>query len=304
MTERALLFGAARSLVGIMSCPPAAALDPARPALIILNAGIVHRVGPNRLHVTVARRLAESGFVTVRFDFSGIGESLPRPDSLPFLQSTVLEIREVMDTVTELTGVARFCLMGLSSGALASVAMALADPRVAGAVIVNPHGFADSAEWSAHVAKLSEGRIYGRNLLRLESWRRLLTGRTDYRRLAETLWYKLARRREGARGVSSIVDAVRPGLTAFLKLDIPILLLFSDKDRAIVNFEEILGRGWRQKLPRNVETVVIADANHTFAVPVHLQRAVASIDRWIAGRWPARQGEPGSGPAPQPVRAS
>lgn len=291
VNERALLFGKSHSVVGVMTCPPNEAPDGGRPALIILNAGLVHRVGPNRLHVTVARRMAEQGFVAVRFDFSGIGESLPRPDSMPYAQSAVLEVREVMDAVTELTGIRRFCLMGLSSGALVSLGTALTDQRVVGAAIVNPHGFADSAEWDAHVANLSEGGIYGRNVLRLESWRRLLTGKTNYRRLGETLWYKVAHRRKAARKVSSIVDGIKPTLTAFLGLNIRILLLFSGKDRSIVNFEEILGHGWRQELGRNVEMVMIPDANHTFAGPVYLQQAVASIDRWMAASWPGGQGD-------------
>jgi len=284
--ECALLFGKSRSLVGIMTCPTGEVPDSDRPALIMLNAGLVHRVGPNRLHVTMARRMAERGFVAVRFDFSGIGESLPRFDGVPYPQSAVLEVQEVMDAVSEITGARRFCLMGLSSGALVSLETALADPRVAGTVIVNPHGFWDSPEWGAHVENLSVGRIYRRNAWRLESWRRLITGKTNYRRLAETLWYRVARRGNAARQVSTVVDGIKQRLSAFLRLNIPILLLFSDKDRGIDNFDEILGRGWSEQLGRNVSLVVIPDANHTLAVPIHLHQAVASIDEWMTIRWP------------------
>ncbi|RPJ44332.1 MAG: alpha/beta fold hydrolase [Betaproteobacteria bacterium] len=286
INERPLVLGAARSLVGIMTTPAGFAGDASRPALIILNAGLVHRVGPNRLHVNIARRMAERGFLSVRFDFSGIGESLPRSDNLPYTQSTVLEVREVMDAVTALTGIRSFCLLGLSSGALVSLETALTDPRVVGAAILNPHGFADSAEWGAHVENLSESHIYARNLLTPHSWGRLLTGKTNYRRLAETLWYRVARRNTKVANISSVVHEMRPKLTAFLGLNIRILLLFSEKDRSIVNFDEILGERWQRNLCGNVETVTIPEANHTFAGPVHLEQAVGAIDGWMTKGWP------------------
>jgi len=283
--ERALLLGKSNSLAGIIAAPAQESVDTALPALIILNAGLVHRVGPNRLHVKVARRLAERGFVSVRFDLSGIGESLPRPDHLPYTQSAVLEVKEVMDAVTDLTGIRSFCLMGLSSGALVSLDTALTDDRVIGAAIVNPHGFADSAVWGAHVENLSESQIYRRNLLDLHSWARLLTGKTNYRRLAETVWYRISQRNTKSDDISLVVNGMRPRLEAFLGLGINILLLFSEKDRSIVNFDEILGNQWRQQLRQSVEMVILPEANHTFAGPVQLERAVASIDHWMTSSW-------------------
>jgi pimeloyl-ACP methyl ester carboxylesterase len=286
ISERALALGNARALAGIVTTPARGSGDPARPALVILNAGLVHRVGPNRLHVRLARRMAERGFVAVRFDFSGIGESPPRADSLPFAQSSVMEVMEVMDAVTELTGIQRFCLLGLSSGALVSLVTALNNSRVVGTVIVNPHGFDDSGGWQAHVERLSEGNIYARNLLSPHSWQRLLTGRTDYRRLARSLC-------KAEKKVSTVVHAMRPALTAFLALGIRILLLFSEKDRSIVNFDEILGERWQERLSRNVTLAVIREANHTFAGPAHLGEAVAAVERWMEAGWAgAVQGAP------------
>jgi len=286
MKERAFAFGKSRSLVGIVTLPEDEARNPRTPVLILLNAGLVHRVGPNRLHVTMARTMAKRGFVSVRFDLSGIGDSLPRLDSVPFPRSAVLDVQEVMDDISTLTGTQRFCLMGLSSGALVSLATALADQRVAGAVIVNPHGFWSSAEMGAHVENLSVARIYRGNLRRVESWRRLFTGKTNYRRLVETLWYRIAGRHRAAHETSLTVNGIDQQLTAFLRLEIPILLMFSDKDRGLDNFDHILGRDWRRGLGKNIHLAVIQDANHTLAVPSHLRQAVASVDRWMTDRWP------------------
>src|SRR5215475_3162536 len=74
-------------LVGILSHPAANPLtstgSPA-PGVIILNAGVLHRVGPHRLHVLLARRLAASGFTGLRLDLGGIGDSIASSDAASF----------------------------------------------------------------------------------------------------------------------------------------------------------------------------------------------------------------------------
>ena len=72
MKERVYRFGPQRSLVGIYTEPSPEEMIPDAPLAVILNAGIVHHIGPFRLHVDLARRLAESGFRTLRLDLSGL----------------------------------------------------------------------------------------------------------------------------------------------------------------------------------------------------------------------------------------
>ncbi|MGE5096799.1 MAG: alpha/beta fold hydrolase [Betaproteobacteria bacterium] len=286
MNERTMVLGTSRSLVGVATLPPGDAVDPDRPALIVLNAGHVHRVGPHRLHVRLNRRIAQRGFMAMRFDFSGIGDSPPRPDSLPFEQSAPLEVREVMDDLERATGVRRFCIAGLSSGALLSLASAVADRRVVGACMMNPHGFAQDAQWTEHVERLSESRIYARNVFQLDSWRKLLTGKTNYRRLARALWYKAGEGRHRAK-VAGVVEQARPVLADLLKLEANVLVLFSEKDRSLENFDEILGPGWRERVGANVEVAILRGANHTFARPMDLEAAVDAVEGWMLRCWPA-----------------
>lgn len=97
MKEKALLFGKTRSLVGVLTDPEHAESAAKRPGVIILNSGLLPKIGPNRLHVKIARRLAAAGFVAMRFDFSGIGDSLPRKDGMSFARSAIVETQEAMD---------------------------------------------------------------------------------------------------------------------------------------------------------------------------------------------------------------
>ena len=77
MSERPVMIGADRNLMGIV-CEPDGPWPASRPAMIMLNAGLIHRVGPNRLHVRLARELAARGFLSLRLDLSGRGDSDPR----------------------------------------------------------------------------------------------------------------------------------------------------------------------------------------------------------------------------------
>ena len=103
--EKVVRFGKSSPLVGIASEPPASRVAPEKPAVLLLNSGILHRVGACRFHVSLARRLAEQGTHALRFDFSGIGDSEVRRDDLSFERSAILEVREGMDHLAASKGV-------------------------------------------------------------------------------------------------------------------------------------------------------------------------------------------------------
>jgi pimeloyl-ACP methyl ester carboxylesterase len=160
--ERAVRFGTSASLVGILTEAAAGVADGERPAAIFLNSGILHRVGSCRLHVRLARELSAAGFHTLRFDYSGIGDSEPRRDSLPFEESAVIETREAMDYLSKAKGAKRYLLIGLCSGADMAHETAVADERVAGMVLLDA--------W-AYKTLAYQIRRFGPKLLDLGAWR-------------------------------------------------------------------------------------------------------------------------------------
>lgn len=131
MRERALTFGPA-SLVGILTQPDPDKAIPDAPAMIILNSGILHRTGASRIYVQIARALAEVGFTTFRFDFSGVGDSEVRKDSIPILERFTQETVEAMDYVASVSGAEQFIVGGLCSGGDGAYWAGLKDERVAG----------------------------------------------------------------------------------------------------------------------------------------------------------------------------
>ena len=135
MRERVVMVGDNLPLVGIFAEPNSDQVSDKRTAIILLNSGVIHRVGSCRLSVTLARaRTEQAGVATFRFDFSGIGDSEARRGSLTANQAAVEEVQEVMDYLGEWKQFDRFILYGLCSGAFAAYRTALADPRVVGTV--------------------------------------------------------------------------------------------------------------------------------------------------------------------------
>ena len=97
--ELAVQFGRSGSLVGILSRPPSE-LPIRRPAVVILNTGIAHRTGHHRMYVKMARDLAALGYLAFRFDFSGIGDSASRGDSLSPIEAHQADVSEALDWLT------------------------------------------------------------------------------------------------------------------------------------------------------------------------------------------------------------
>src|SRR5690554_5437998 len=100
MREKALKLGKTASLAGVLT-EPRAGSGGDRPGVLFLNSGILHHAGASRLYVKLARRLSAEGFTSLRFDFSGVGDSEARKDTLPFARAAVVEGREAMDFLQE-----------------------------------------------------------------------------------------------------------------------------------------------------------------------------------------------------------
>jgi Alpha/beta hydrolase family len=140
MIEHSITFGASGGLVGTLCLPATGRISPL--GQILFNAGILHRVGPHRLNVKLARRLAARGVASLRFDLSGLGDSARPGAENSFEKQAVIDIQAAMDELTRASGASRFALLGFCSGALHSCAVAAVDARVAGIVLYDGQAFA------------------------------------------------------------------------------------------------------------------------------------------------------------------
>jgi pimeloyl-ACP methyl ester carboxylesterase len=165
--ERVVLLGPRKSMVGILAETESAPTTATKPVIVILNAGIIHRAGPSRLYVELARHLATLGHPVLRFDLSGIGDSERRPEPLSPMDAALTDIRETLDTLDSSNQRRPAILLGICSGADQAVVYAGSDPRVVGVVLIDPH-IPRSRRYYL--------RYYGLRVLRLRSWKNVFLG--------------------------------------------------------------------------------------------------------------------------------
>ena len=141
MIEKAYRFGRDGGLAGVVAEPAGTTESRDKPAVLLLNSGLLHRVGPYRLHVSLARRLASIGYSVLRFDLSGIGDSAAHKDSRSDHERALGDVQDAMDFMSSARGARRFVMMGLCSGAENSHRVAVADSRVCGAVFLDGYAY-------------------------------------------------------------------------------------------------------------------------------------------------------------------
>lgn len=170
--ERAIVFGPDRGLVGVVTHPTAGATDAAgrapRRAVVMANIGVMHHVGPFRLYVELARGAAALGWHALRFDLSGLGDSAPRSGARTSAAQAQADVLAALDWLEQTLGVREVVLVGLCSGVDSTHPVAVADPRVVGAVFVDGYTY---PTWGYHL------RRHTLRYLQLERWRRAVRRR-------------------------------------------------------------------------------------------------------------------------------
>jgi predicted ATP-grasp superfamily ATP-dependent carboligase/alpha/beta superfamily hydrolase len=247
---------------------------------VLLNAGMIHRSGPNRMWVDIARAWAARGVPTLRLDFLGIGDS--DDDGRRHDQTAELYGDEIAAQLTlaidslQARGLGPgFVLAGLCSGGYWAFRGALTDTRVLAAFMLNPRALV----WDP---SLDLRRDLRRALSRPSRWPRLL-------RSERGLEHARARVREAPRAIGNILGRglTRRGarLTGGDELDRSfdrlgnsakhILLAFSGEEPL---HEELLRQGRMERLERwpNVELSGLPGRDHTLR-PIEAQATARAL---------------------------
>jgi pimeloyl-ACP methyl ester carboxylesterase len=281
MKERAYLLGPNESLLGVVS-EPEPPPPPDRPTFVLLNAGIVHRVGPHRKTVKLARALCAAGFRVARFDLSGIGDSAVRRDALGFQEGALADIAEVFDELEKRYGAKRFALMGLCSGADNSFNMAVRDERVVGAILLDGIAYRTPRYYVHH---------YGERARRVRSWVTLTKKVTKHVR-------KRLRRVLASDNYVADENAPREPVPDYVRE-------FEPRDVVCEKFQRLVDRGVRMywvytsgaglyynygrqfhdmfksvDFKGRVDHQYFGESNHTFTELRNQQQLVEAVTRW------------------------
>lgn len=271
MKEEAVLFGGEGNLAGVLTIPEA----PNGTALILLSAGLIAKSGMGRMHVQMARRAAEAGVTSLRFDFSGVGDSPPRSDHLGVLDIAAQEPSDAMDLL-EARGCTRFVLAGLCSGAVAALLAAERDHRVGGVLAMNPPPLTNDQSFDR---KGLRQRYLGRSLFSIRAWKNLLSGKVRYDRLLKAAGLSLAGE-EAAPG--EVIDA-RGVVEGLAVRRVPMAFLLSEYDKAAVHTRMVI-----DALPGDavagspLEVTTIAGAAHGLLLQSEKDKLFAITERLVA----------------------
>ncbi len=248
---------------------------------LLLNAGALSHIGPNRIWVEVGRRWAARGVPTLRLDVHGIGEG--EGDERGLVSLTALYADEVTEqTLAVLDQLAarglpdRFVLGGLCSGAYTSLHAALADPRIAGILMINLYSF----YWSEALVEEREPRVL-LTAFRTHAWKRVLRRDVPAERV------KSAVRNMGPRPLRSLSrrsvedgqrERIEQALDRLRDQGTEALLLLSQSE---VLHDQLVRQGFIDRLDRwpNLAIEQIPSRDHMFRA-LWLQNHVhESLDR-------------------------
>lgn len=304
MREEIAAFGDP-ALAGVLARPDSAG-SRGRTGIVLLSPGLLHRIGPHRVYVQLARALASDGFPVLRFDFSGQGDSPPRTDHLPIKQSVVAETTAAIDYILTEAGCSEVVLIGHCSGALIALLTTFSDTRVASVVAISPEG-GDEA-WVEFDRRRKEARYFA-NYYRRSSvgnkgrWKRFLTGRVNYRSVARNvarniIWYRLSaltyRYRSGREDVDAPaaeredVREFKEGLRSLAERQIPILLIHPDQSYGPELLRALLGDTIEEMHQRDeLNLVTISSSDHMFTPLAAQDELVSTICEWTREHVPS-----------------
>ncbi len=275
--ETAVRIDGPSPLHGIL-CRPASASP--RQALLFLNTGANHHVGTSRMTVTMARRLAQLGFPSLRLDTGGLGDSPPtsvRPDGVVRGDTLVADMRAALDWL-ERQGHRAVILIGLCSGACAALQTAT-DRRVAGLLLLNLQGYWQSADTPPSV---NSTRYYLKNARRLQTWLRVVRGEVAAGTIARALLARVGTRLAaivqglGARGAPGATLRLFRTLSA---RGVTTLFVYVESDPGLDELELTFGRGGgKLAVMPGVRFEIIEEGDHVFSLKSSRERLYPLIE--------------------------
>ncbi len=254
-------------------------------AVVLLNAGAVRRIGPNRSWVEASRRWATMGVPSLRVDVEGVGDSpgeegLYRDDGALYDPSLYDHVFAAMDFLQARGTAQRFVLGGLCASANWSLHCALRDERVSGLMLINLR----AVIWDPGLDPARDLRALFSLPLSLSRIRRVATAsrvRALIRWLTTAPLRRLRRLLAGDLKEAPGEREAQALLEVIVNSGRRVLLLFSEREPV---YDELVRSGHSQGLSAapNVSLERIPVRDHTLR-PVWAQGELhAALDRALA----------------------
>ncbi|MBS7641750.1 MAG: alpha/beta fold hydrolase [Candidatus Bathyarchaeia archaeon] len=246
-------------LVGILHIPDGLASRGGRaPGIVMFHGFTGNKVEAHRLFIHVARRLCDSGFIVLRFDFRGSGDSDGEFEDMT-IPGEVSDARRALTLLMRQRYVdkSRVGVLGLSMGGRVAAILASMDRRIGFVVLYSP----------------ALGPLRGRML----SWMpREYMDILDLGGAVEVSsgWYLKKRFFE-------TVDYIVPS-DVMKDIRAPILIVHGDKDQVIPLDEVKRCFDLVKDLDDRNELYIVSGGDHTFSKREHTKEVIDKTLEWLS----------------------
>lgn len=288
--ERPLYFDAGdETLFGVLTEPRAATEKVG--LLAITGGGWIPGTHRNGMWVSLARRIAEHGFRTMRFDFHGVGESTGTTQRFLLHEPYTTDAIAAHEALSEF-GNESVVLIGTCFGGRTAADAGATGPKPAGvallAVPLLEPGEGTPDHRRTPIRLLAKRAAWGEVLGRLRS--------SEYRRLYSTFLKRRIlrpfRRRRRSNGDSQ--SRYVRNLTELVDSGVPVLLVFGERDQQYtqyVNARQGRLASFFQHVGDRIEVRVVPGELHGFASLEAQANAIAAIEEWVLERFSNGAGE-------------
>ena len=288
--ERPVSFESDVMLRGVLNAP-----DGAEMAVVFSHGWSGYRCGPHRMFVNAARRFAEAGIASLRFDFRGRGDSAGESAATD-LDMMIADLLAAAEFVRSETGIEQIYPLGLCSGGNVALGAAAAarghapEARSAeggtGAERVPGTDFAGLVLWSTPLFAPQKPKgdrarrraffiaDYAKKLFRRETWAKLVRGKIDFRGVAQTV-----KGREAPEGRNP-KDSRRDIMADLAGFRGPALFLYGSRDDEAIGAPETYAAFCKEHgIPAAFHTV--DGSNHSYYSVAWEREVIETTLDWL-----------------------
>lgn len=299
MLERPVFFTSDALLFAIVTEPRQG--ETRRRAVIMLNAGADYHIGASGMYVGLARRWARRGYVVLRMDLAGLGDSgtrAGRPEDEIFPPAALEDIRAAIELVRTRYGVNDITLAGVCSGAYHALRAAVAGLPVNRILMVNPENFFWKEGMTVKDMQMAElvrnPTMYRARLFSVEAWKKLTSGQVNVGYISRIYIHRALLALESTvREVARYLRIHIPGdlgwdLEKIAKRGVQLVFVFARGEPGI-DLLEILGGSSLKRLGPRCRVHIIDSADHVFSKsgPRAVLEKILSDELYTSTEWSA-----------------
>lgn len=272
------------SMKGVIFYPEAATNSSV--GVVYLPGSVLGSTAVHRLGIDICKHLASNGFMSFVFDQTNIGESegeLPSSSSDKLNEDFVIKGAPVGDTLEAINyfmkkaNLKKVILVGHCGGGLTALYTTTLFGNVVGTMLIStPILWEGKLDFAASEGAVKEySTLYKNRFKSIESWKKLLSGQSDYRLLLKFIRNKVrnsfVKNKHGNKlnkKFKESFDKVMPGKK--------VIFLMGDKDPGLDDFKY-----FAKKYLKPEEFSILKDTSHGFVTKESADILFTEIDKFV-----------------------